>query len=156
VAADAGRNGSSDQISHLPASPGVSGDCKCFAHRGRDFARFAPKAAAPSRRAAGRLKRHAPQIWRQLSLPERHRNAGAEDVMGIVLPLDFDEPLGVAAITFTRSVRVIPGKEVGVSARKRHWLERLTNGSSPLTMLLLLELVRPIGPRCKNLNEHMV
>lgn len=93
---------------------------------------------------------------RQLSLTDRQRNGGTEDIIGIVVPLSFDEPLGVAAIAFRRTVGDIPGEEIRISTRKRHRLERLTSGSSPLTMPLLLELVRPIGKRGKNLDQHMV
>ena len=44
------------------------------------------------------------------SLLDRQRNGRAKEIIGIVVPLGFDEPLGVAAIAFRRAVRVTPRK----------------------------------------------
>src|SRR6516162_8788407 len=86
----------------------------------------------------------------------RQRNSGAKDVIRIVLPLGFDEPVGIGTIAFCHPVRVVSGKEVRISTRKRHRSEGLTSGSSPLAMPLLLFLVRAIDERGEDLDQHVV
>lgn len=89
-------------------------------------------------------------------LTDWQRNGRAEDVIGIALPLGSDESFDVATIAFRCTVRVACSEQVRVSARKRHRIEGLTSGSSPVVMSLRLELVRPIDERGDNLDEHMV
>src|SRR6516162_788007 len=86
----------------------------------------------------------------------RQRNGGAKDVIRIVLPLGFDEPVGIGTIASCHPVRVVSGKEVRISTRKRHRSEGLTSGSSPLAMPLLLFLVRGIDERGEDLDQHVV
>jgi hypothetical protein len=50
---------------------------------------------------------------------DRQRNGGAEDVVGIVMPLGRDQPRGVAAEAFGDAVRVGAGEEVRISAGQR-------------------------------------
>ena len=59
----------------------------------------------------GRVFASLPSNARRLNaghrvLTDRQRNGGAEDVAGIVMPLGFDQPLGVATIAFRRAVRI--------------------------------------------------
>ena len=84
------------------------------------------------------------------------RNSGAEDVIGIIVSLCFDEPSGVGTKAFHGTVRVAPSEKVRISTRKRRRAEGRKSGSSPLFMSLFLELVGPVSERCENLDKHMV
>ena len=43
----------------------------------------------------------------------RQRNCGAEDVVGIVVPLGGDEPVGIGAIAFCHKIRVVSDRKFG-------------------------------------------
>ena len=73
----------------------------------------------------------------------RQGNDRAEDVVGIVKPLGFDEPLRVATIASGHAIRiVVAGEEVRISAGKRDRVEGVARGPRPQPMPLLLDLVR--------------
>jgi hypothetical protein len=72
------------------------------------------------------------------------------------MPFGGDQPVGIGAIALSHTVRVFSGKEVRISARKRHRSEGLTSGSSPLAMPLLLFLVRLIDEGGEGLDHHVV
>ena len=93
---------------------------------------------------------------RERRRPGRQRNGGAEDVVGIVIPLGLDESLGIAAVAFRHPLRILPREEIRISTRKRHPAKGLKSGSDPLVMPLLFEVVRPIGEVGEDLDEHMV
>src|SRR5258707_4584666 len=84
------------------------------------------------------------------------RNGRVEDVIAIVMPFAGDQPAGIGAIALRHAVRVVSGKEVRISTRKRHRSEGLTRGSSPLAVPLLLFLVRPIDKGGEDLDHHVV
>src|SRR6516165_9396665 len=90
------------------------------------------------------------------ALTDRQRNGRAKDVVGIVAPLGGDQPAGIGTIALRHTVRVVSGKEVWISTRKRDRREGLTSGSSPLAMPLLLFLVRPIDEGGDDLDQHVV
>src|SRR6516165_158648 len=90
------------------------------------------------------------------ALTDRQRNGRAKDVVGIVAPLGGDQPVGIGTIAFCHTVRVVSGKEVRISTRKRHRSEGLTSGSSPLAMPLLLFLVGAIDEGGEDLDQHVV
>ena len=102
----------------------------------------APECAAGTGLNFGHLKGRS--YAGHFALTDRQRNGGAEDVVGVVMSLGSDEPFGIGTIACCHTIRVVSGKEVRISTRKRHWSEGLTSGSSPLAMPLLLFLVRPI------------
>jgi hypothetical protein len=70
----------------------------------------------------------------QLVLTDRQRNGGAEDVVGIVLPLGLDEPLNIAAIAFCCAFRISAGKKVRVSARERDGAKGLKRAAVVIDM----------------------
>ena len=71
-------------------------------------------------------------------LPGWQRDGGAEDVVGIVVPLGADEPVDVASIASRHAVRVATGKQVRIATRKRHLAKGVESASSPPLMPLLL------------------
>src|SRR6516162_4701448 len=89
--------------------------------------------------------------------PGRQRNGAAENVIGIVVPLGLDQPLGIAPIAFGHAVRVLLRRQkVRIAAGKRHRIEGPARSASPLLMSPLLERVRSIDNCSEYLDEHMV
>src|SRR6516165_2222056 len=72
------------------------------------------------------------------------------------MPFGSDQPGGIGAIALSHTVRVVSGKEVRISTWKRHCIEGLTSGSSPLAMPLLLFVVRPIDEGREDLDQYVV
>ena len=72
------------------------------------------------------------------------------------MPLGFDEPPSVAAVTFCYALTIFAGEEVRISARKRNNIKRLKKALSPLPMPLFIKWFGPIGKRSENLDQHMI
>ena len=70
------------------------------------------------------------------------RDGGAKHVVGIIMPLSFDEPFGIATKALRCALHVAPGEHIRISARKRHGIEGRKRGSRPSLMSLLLGLVQ--------------
>src|SRR5262249_52896449 len=85
-------------------------------------------------------------------LGRRQWNGGAKDVIGIVVPLRFDETFRIGTIAFHHACWLTGSEQVGVSARKRHRIKGMTCSARPSLMLLFFDFVR----RGENLDEHMV
>lgn len=71
---------------------------------------------------------------------DRQRN-GAKDCVGIVTPLGFDKPLGVAAVAFRDAIRIVADEKVGIPAKQNRRVERLARRPRPLPVSLLGESV---------------
>src|SRR5262249_24591261 len=56
---------------------------------------------------------------------EWQRNGREEYIVGIITPLSFDEPFGIAAVAFHHTI-VTCGEEVRIGTRKRHRFKTLT------------------------------
>src|SRR5262249_14484361 len=65
----------------------------------------------------------------------------AKHVVGIIMPLGFDEPFSIATKALRCALRVAPGEHIRISTRKRHGIEGRKSGSRPSLMSLLLGLV---------------
>ena len=87
---------------------------------------------------------------------DRQRNGGAEDVVGVVTPLGFDEPLGVGTVASRDTVGVVGSQKVRISAGQSRRVERLARCACPLPVSLLRELVWTIAERGENFDEHMI
>ena len=72
------------------------------------------------------------------------------------MPFGGYQPAGIGAVALLHTLRIVPDEEVRISTRKRHPIEGLTSGSSPLAMPLLLFLVRPIDKGGKDLDHQVV
>ena len=55
------------------------------------------------------------------------RDGGAKHVIGIRVPLGFDEPFGIATEGLRCAFYVAPGEQIGMSTRKRHGIEGCTS-----------------------------
>ena len=84
------------------------------------------------------------------------RDGGAEDVVGIVTPLGFDEPLGVGTVASRDTVGVVGSQKVRISARQSRRVERLARGARPLPVWLLREPICTVAERGENFDEHVV
>ena len=71
------------------------------------------------------------------------------------MPLGIDQPFGIATKALRCALHGAAGEHIRISARKRHGIEGRKSGLHPSLMSLLLELVRPIDERRKNLDEEM-
>ena len=74
---------------------------------------------------------------------ERQRNGREEYVVGIIMPLSFDEPFGIAAVAFQHTI-VTCGEQIRIGTGKRHRFKARTCGANPTLILPLLKLVRPV------------
>src|SRR5262245_5187738 len=74
----------------------------------------------------------------------RQRNGGREDVVGVVVSLGSEQPLGVGPEALGCTVCVTRSEEIRISTWKGHRVKSLTRGASPLLMSLLLERIRTI------------
>jgi hypothetical protein len=84
----------------------------------------------------------------------RQRDGGAEDIVGIVMPLGSGQSFDVRTMALCRTVRVAIRQEVRVAAWKRRPIEREKRPSNPRVMALRLQLVRAIVKRGEDPNEH--
>src|SRR6516225_7793704 len=78
---------------------------------------------------------HCPVEWQ--------RNGREEYVVGIITPLSFDEPFGIAAIALHHAI-VTCSEKVRIGTGKRHRFKALTCSADPTLMLPLLQLVRSV------------
>ena len=78
---------------------------------------------------------HCPVAWQ--------RNGREEYVVGIITPLSFDEPFGIAAIALRHAI-VTCSEKVRIGTGKRHRRKALTCSANPTLMLPLLHLVRSV------------
>src|SRR5262249_13460366 len=89
-------------------------------------------------------------------LSDRQRNGGGKDVVWVKVPFGFNEPRGVAAKAHGRTGLVASREQIRIAAGECHGVKSLTCGAYPLAMLSLLLLIRSIGKRCKDLDQHMI
>src|SRR6516165_4047354 len=78
---------------------------------------------------------HCPVGWQ--------RNGREEYVVGIIMPLSFDQPFGIATVAFHHAI-VACGEEIRIGTGKRHHFKALTCSANPTLILPLLKLVRPV------------
>src|SRR5215469_7649470 len=73
------------------------------------------------------------------------RNGRAEEVLGIVMPLDGDQSLGVPTEAVGRPCRIVGGEQIRIPAGQGRRVEGVARGAGPLLMALLLLPVAAIG-----------
>src|SRR5262249_33524000 len=78
---------------------------------------------------------HCPVEWQG--------NGREEHVVGIIMPLSFDEPFGIGAVALRHAI-VTCREKVRIGTGKRHRFKALTCSTNPTLMLPLLELVRTV------------
>src|SRR5215510_4263961 len=93
---------------------------------------------------------------RQDALTGRQRNGRLEDIVGIVLPLGLDQPIGVATVAFRRAFHSAAGEEVWIPARQCNAVEGPTRGLHPPPMPALVTRLRPISDGYEYLDQDMI
>src|SRR5262249_8726019 len=124
----------------------------------------ADQAAASYRRAGQHVaaRAHFGDGWPSLigsgyvgqPLTDRQRN-GREYGIRIIISLGFQQPFCVSTEAFCCTVSASRREKICIPARKRNCVKCPSCGFHPLAMPLLLKLIRSIGERGKDLDEHM-
>ena len=72
------------------------------------------------------------------------------------MTLGSDQPFRVTAVAFHDTSGLAGMQKVGVSAWKRHRIEGVARGASPLPMPLLPELAQSIVERGEDFDQHVI
>ena len=88
---------------------------------------------------------------------DRQRDGRPKDIVGIVTPLGFDQPLRIATVASRDAVQVfVAGEKIWIAAGERDGVKGVACRAHPKPMPLLLDLVRRIDEPRDNLDQHMV
>src|SRR5260370_40560557 len=86
----------------------------------------------------------------------RQRNGGTEDVVGVVLLFDPDQPFCVGPKAVRRTIRLAWAEQIRISARKRDRVEGMPDIPDPLLMPPLFPSVRPIAERRQYVDQDVL